>query len=439
MIRCIAALLDFAYIARRPSHDTHTLAAMADALQRFHDLRVIFIDSGVRPDGFSLPRQHALVHWVDMIKLFGSPNGVCTSIAESKHIHAVKRPWRASNRNKPLIQILRMNTRLRKLAAARVDFGRRGILDDDVVMHARRKVSHQFTIVGIDLIILDILQVGLAGQAPARDDHAANDVQDDDVADVNGPHVPTQIFLPTRPGESIMSLTLENPRLLTDGFLYAVYKKPISYTALMLHTPTLLELLRRYLREELFPGFDEPEDVVPLDVCPSLSPRTPLAVYRSARAVFYAPSELCGPEGMHSEMIRCAPAWFKQGPRYDTVLVRLSEGDSMGCMTVARVRAFLAFPYRITMRECALVEWFEIVGDCPDPVMNMWIVKPELHGNRRAVGLISVDTIVRACHLMPVFDKTKVPVTFHFSDTLDAFRRYYVNVYADYHAHELLK
>ena len=93
MVECIAALLDFSYLARRPSHTSFTLDAMSDVLHHFHMLHTIFKEVGVRPDGFSLPQQHALVHYVHSIKLFGSPNGLCSSITESKHINAVKRPW----------------------------------------------------------------------------------------------------------------------------------------------------------------------------------------------------------------------------------------------------------------------------------------------------------------------------------------------------------
>ncbi|EIW51390.1 uncharacterized protein TRAVEDRAFT_67723, partial [Trametes versicolor FP-101664 SS1] len=141
MIRCLDAFLEFAYLARRPSHDTTSLDAMDAALARFCELRSIFVETGVRPNGFALPRQHALLHYTRMIKLFGSPNGVCTSISESKHIAAVKRPWRASNRNNPLLQILRTNTRLTKLAALRVELGRRGLLHGDLISYALRKVG----------------------------------------------------------------------------------------------------------------------------------------------------------------------------------------------------------------------------------------------------------------------------------------------------------
>ena len=141
MIQCISALIDFSYLARRSAHTTEDLANMTATLQRFHQLRSIFEEVGVRPDGFSLPRQHALVHYVRAIQLFGSPNGLCSSITESKHITAVKRPWRRSNRKAPLGQMLQTLTRLSKLAAIRADFARRGMLRGDVYQHARRSAG----------------------------------------------------------------------------------------------------------------------------------------------------------------------------------------------------------------------------------------------------------------------------------------------------------
>ena len=56
------------------------------------------------------------------------PGGVCSSITESHHITAVKRPWQRSNHYEALGQILLMNQCLDKLAAARVDFVDRGML-----------------------------------------------------------------------------------------------------------------------------------------------------------------------------------------------------------------------------------------------------------------------------------------------------------------------
>jgi hypothetical protein len=127
MVRCIAAFTDFCYLARHSAHTTSTLRQMEEALDRFHHYHVIFVETGVRAD-FELPRQHALVHFVRGIKLFGSPNGLCTSITKLKHIDAVKKPWRPSSRFEPIDQIIATITRIAKIIAARVEFGRRGML-----------------------------------------------------------------------------------------------------------------------------------------------------------------------------------------------------------------------------------------------------------------------------------------------------------------------
>ena len=128
MVRALRAFLDFVYIARRDIHDTHSLAALDDALRRFHLHREIFRTCGIRVKGFNLPRQHSLTHYVKLIRAFGAPNGLCSSITESKHIKAVKEPWRRSNRFEALGQMLLINQRLDKLAAARADFASRGML-----------------------------------------------------------------------------------------------------------------------------------------------------------------------------------------------------------------------------------------------------------------------------------------------------------------------
>ena len=77
---------------------------------------------------FNLPHQHALIYYIWAIHLFGAPNGLCSSITESKHIKAVKEPWRWSSRFDTLCQMLLNNQRTDNLAAARADFKRWGML-----------------------------------------------------------------------------------------------------------------------------------------------------------------------------------------------------------------------------------------------------------------------------------------------------------------------
>jgi hypothetical protein len=133
ILRALRAFLEFCYIVRRNTINEPTLWELKDALDRFNHFRTAFEDLGVRPDGFALPRQHSLFHYFALIRAFGAPNGLCSSITESKHIKAVKQPWRRSNRYKALSQMLLTNQRLDKLAAARVDFTNRGMLDGTVL------------------------------------------------------------------------------------------------------------------------------------------------------------------------------------------------------------------------------------------------------------------------------------------------------------------
>ena len=75
-----------------------------------------------------MPRQHSLVHYHLNIQEFGAPSGLCSSITESRHITAVKKPWRRSSRFDALGQMLLTNQRLDKLNAVRADFISRGML-----------------------------------------------------------------------------------------------------------------------------------------------------------------------------------------------------------------------------------------------------------------------------------------------------------------------
>ena len=129
MVRALSAFLEFCYLVRRDTLDDDTLDEIDEALARFHRDRSIFEEAGVRPNGISLPRQHALKHYRRLIQLFASPNGLCSSMMEAKHITAVKKPYRRSSRNNALGQIILINQRLDQLAALRVDLTAQGKLD----------------------------------------------------------------------------------------------------------------------------------------------------------------------------------------------------------------------------------------------------------------------------------------------------------------------
>jgi hypothetical protein len=140
MVQCMSTFMDLCYIFRR-SVITNTALKTAEALlERFHELRLIFVTEGSH-SSISLPSQHALPHYLTSIPLFGSPNGLCSSITESKHIKAVrpvKEPWRRSSRFKALVQMLRSIIRLEKLAALRRRFLQEGMLIGSTAAHFAR-------------------------------------------------------------------------------------------------------------------------------------------------------------------------------------------------------------------------------------------------------------------------------------------------------------
>jgi len=107
-----------------------------DAVCHFHLEQEIFKDVGVH-EHFSLPRQHFMVHYCTLIEMFGVPNGLCSSITESRHIKAVKEPWCHSNRYKALGQMLLTNQRLDKLATACLVYSQKGMLNGPLVPAGR--------------------------------------------------------------------------------------------------------------------------------------------------------------------------------------------------------------------------------------------------------------------------------------------------------------
>ncbi|KAJ7102682.1 hypothetical protein C8R43DRAFT_1092270 [Mycena crocata] len=349
MVKCMAAFMDFCYLVRRNAINSDTLLEISDALTRFHTHRDIFIQTGVRIS-ISLPRQHSLVHYLPSICLFGSPNGLCSSITESKHIKAVKEPWRRSSRYKVLIQMLRIICRLDKMAALLSIFAIQGMM-------AGSASSYEAMV--------------LRGESPKPPGAVEDDEDEDDHGDIPGP-------------QSMSSIELARTR--EHGYL------------------NRLNALAD----------------VPLDDCPRFDGR--INVHHSAIAHYYAPSDLCGAGRMHREHIRSNPRWHGTHPRWDTVLVTLdSELPGMLGRTVGRVFLFFSFTHIDTYYRCALVQWFPRYDTSPDPDTGLWL-----------------DSIARGVHLLPVYGSAILPENFEYSYSLDSFRAFFFNRYADHHMHELL-
>jgi hypothetical protein len=127
MVRTLHAFLKFCYIAHHDVINTKLLVELEQALEKFHHYCTIFVETGIHA-GFNVPQQHFLCHYPVLIRAYGAPSGLCSSITESKHIKAVKQPWWHSSHYKAPGQMLLMNQQLDKLATSHVDFTHHGML-----------------------------------------------------------------------------------------------------------------------------------------------------------------------------------------------------------------------------------------------------------------------------------------------------------------------
>ncbi|KAH9006191.1 hypothetical protein EDB86DRAFT_3061299 [Lactarius hatsudake] len=263
MLYAIQSFLDFCYIARHNMITEITLTELEGALAQFNKYQTAFQEEGIRED-FSLPRQHSMHHYPDMIRFFGAPNGLCSSIMEAKHIKAVKEPWHRSNRNKPLKQMLLTNQRLDKLMAARIDFTRRGMLDRSQLNASLKKME--------------------------RVQEAFNEQR-------------------ARKGAEDLSDIVNNSTILAHVELAKTtyHRGTVTSITTYFKKPTFPTLIQCFLHYQLSSGSRFDEDT-------SDSETLGVSLFNSASSIFLAPSDPCGIHGLRREQIRSTRSW-RGGPR----------------------------------------------------------------------------------------------------------------------------
>ncbi|KAM6496272.1 hypothetical protein JOM56_008978 [Amanita muscaria] len=395
IVRTLNAFLDFCYLVRRSTHTETALMQIQSALTKFHAERNVFKELGVRPTGLSVPRQHSLIHYLDTIQLFGSPNGLCSSITESKHIKAVKQPYRRTNHYQPLGQMLIINQRLDKLAALRASLESKGLLN---------KVPE-----GVEV------RQRKAGEGQGEEEAEA------DCEAVDGPRrVDNDVFLASTRARG--------------------YPSRLENLAAHINVPTLPQLVGRFLHLQLFPNSARSPNTLPLHELPSPDPRS-IKVFHSAIAEFYAPSDYSGSGGRKRERIRSTPFWKKsEKPRRDCILVTQDpDAKGMAGMEVARVILFFSFTLaKHRCFPCVLVEWFT-TRRRPCPKTGMWIVDRDRgRDGSRTLEVIHIDAVVRGVHLIPIYGDGFISLDIKFTNSLDRYDTFYVNRYADHHSHEII-
>ncbi|KAH6908107.1 hypothetical protein BKA70DRAFT_1104154 [Coprinopsis sp. MPI-PUGE-AT-0042] len=395
MVQCLSAFMEVCYILRRNAITASALGCANHELEQFYSLREIFIETGTR-NSISLPRQHSLMHFIKAVQLFGSPNGLCSSITESRHIEAVKKPWRRTNKNEPLLQMLQIIVRQDKMATLRRTLIAEGKLRGTTAMHMAMEAGESGR------------KEPLAGDAYELDDRS------NDVGPVPGPRVASSVLLSRKPAPG--------------------YPKDLHDLAEDINEPQLVPAFLDYLFSTRYPSVIPP---APIEAYIDFTGK--VHVHHSATARFYAPSDMCGTGGMQRQMVRCNRSWQNR-TRMDTVLVAQSDEPGMKGMMIAQLRLLFSFhdPTTNMSHACALVNWFPTIGNEPDPVTGMWKVHREEEDGEQPLQVIPLASVVRGAHLLPDFGNGRLPEGLSYTDALDAWQQYFVNSYVDYHVHELL-
>ena len=84
---------------------------------------------------------------------------------------------------------------------------------------------------------------------------------------------------------------------------------------------------------------------------------------------------------------------------------------------------------------CAIIHWFDHVGDGPDTNTGMWVVRTR---NAQDITIIHINTIYHAAQLIPIYASHQIdPGSVKPNESYDKFCSCYVNKFADHHAFEI--
>ena len=198
----------------------------------------------------------------------------------------------------------------------------------------------------------------------------------------------------------------------------------------------LPELISRFLYEQKNPNSPIPVELIATDDLPEHDGK--IFVYSSAMVIFHAPSDVSGTRSMRSERIRSTAQWWGGPACRDCIFIEHSAEVPGFCgLYIAQVEAFLKVVHERKDYPCAVVSWFSTMGDTPCRDTGLWMVKRDLDRGSKVMSIIHLDTILRGAHLIGISGKSFVPKDMHSTDSLTAFRTFFVNKYIDYRVHEI--
>ncbi|KAF8207986.1 hypothetical protein K438DRAFT_1574672 [Mycena galopus ATCC 62051] len=392
-------VLDFIHYAHFETHCDESLRELDAAWLAFHDNKDIFVDLEVRTH-FNISKVHKLKHYVDSIRSKGTADGFNSEGTERLHIDLAKVGYNATNKKAYTRQM--------------------------TVWLRRQESVHKFG---------SYLQWAVPNYVVPRDGDSdpeeAEAEEDDEPVDANKDRA-----------DADEDLDLDDEgelEVVPSGPAFTVAKKPAfpHLTAASLatdfHAPAFLNNLDDFLHSKsIIPPF-VPADNSTFPVYKRLSlslPRIPEAISSDLRDTVRAIKG--SPLQMTAKGVKPAKAG-----QFDTVLVRVSprrvnEGPTDG-LCVARVRVIFRIPAEFGPYPdpVAYVDWYKPLQK-PVPGLDMHLVSLSSRNLRQRSSIISVQDIVRSCHLIPVFGRAVDP-GWTSNSVLDLCKSFYLNPYLRHH------
>ncbi|KAG9087886.1 hypothetical protein FS749_002576 [Ceratobasidium sp. UAMH 11750] len=428
----VRSIVDFMFRARASSMTDRDIDDLERDLKLFHELKGLLVTKGFYQDEgrFNrIPKLHMLGHYAHMIRELGTPDGYNTELPERLHIEYAKVPWRASNKVRPLPQMIRYIQRQEAILIHRAYLDRYLGLDED------EENEETMEVVGTNEEAVGDGggDKGVVWPEDDSDDSEGDDGEGDHNQDEPvGPFPPEPITYPDPRRHIAINPTKRN--------------LPIRDVAKHYRAPELTSAITNFMTNQL--------SIRRHDVL--LSDRNHVHVwhrlYLHHRPLPFAPFD-----SPRRDVVRAGAVLpGRSGPVWDVALYleqpnhpRSHGGDGeqkhgIHRYRAGRIRTIFTLPGHLQQyysSHLAYVEVFEAFDTSVSPFGQMHWTKPDLDSrNRRRTLVVPITDIVMACHLVPKFHRLDkdIRLTVH-TDAFAISDHFWLNHYYNRFFYQLLQ
>ncbi|KAF9235882.1 hypothetical protein BU15DRAFT_89436 [Melanogaster broomeanus] len=380
------ALLDFSYFAQLKVHSERSLTELNTALATFHAHKDVFIELEVRAH-FNIPKIHQLSHYVQSIRLYGSPDGFNTELPERLHIDFAKDAYHSSNKR---------------------DY------EEQMALWLQRQEAIYLRMCYLEwLRNREVLQANSDSSRTNSPDNSEGSDSHDDKPRLHVQHS-MSLAVPATPAMPLHTQTKTIKLAKSPAYPRQTVERMESAHGAVDFIPALKTFLQKYLpRNTIIPGPHDRFDVFKQVV---VSARADHQVgetlrrwrIRASPAVTTPATSRKPDKPAHFDMVLVSESPDKhnkgtlEGSYHMFTVFTLLNFFFHSGLRVAQIRAIFTLPRQFGRYDHPLmyIEWFTPLKGL-DPILGMHQISRSTRRQRRNATIIHVDDVVRPCHLIP--------------------------------------